>query len=248
MAEETATWEIVDAATVFGFRTGRGADVSLSVLLGEMRKHNVKRACTISTLGILVDFELGNRETFSACRENAALMPMATVDPRRHVGCVEGVEKAAAQGCGVFALFPDTQGWPADSQSGCALARAICATGAALAIEASRPGGPSAVMRAVGDVDARVLLTGVNHVNLGEALRVAKAHAGIHFCTWSLPSVGSLETIAEQVGVERIIFGSRMPLNYFSSAYLRVRYGCFTEEEKQAIFSRNISRFLGRAT
>jgi len=246
MTEAVATEEIIDGQTMFGFRPGRGADISLAALLGEMSKHNVKQACTISAVGIFLDFDLGNQQTLAACRESPALIPMATADPRRHVGCMESVDKAAAEGCRVFALFPETQGWSMDSEAACVLAKAVCGAGLAVAIEASCSGGPSRVLRALGDSDARVLLIGVNYLNLGEALQVAKAHPGMHFCTCSLASVGSLEIIAEHAGVERLIFGSGSPANYFSSPYLRVKYGDFTVEQKQAILSGNIRRFLGQ--
>jgi predicted TIM-barrel fold metal-dependent hydrolase len=245
MAEDSATQEIIDCATAFGFRTNRGADISLPALLAEMSKHKVKRACTISTTGIFLDFELGNEQTLAACRENAALIPMVTVDPRRYAGCEEAVQKSAAEGCKLFALFPDTQRWMADSPGASSLASAVAAAGGVLSIEASTPGGPTRVLRAAGDAGLSIILTGVDHVNMGEAVSVAKAHGRIHFCTWSLSSVGTLETIAEQVGVERLVFGSGSAVNYFSSAYLRVNYGGFGADEKHAIFSANMRRILG---
>ena len=234
--------EIADAFTLFGFWTSRGVDISLNALLTVLQKHGVKTAATITTTGIFSDFALGNQRTIAACKENPALIPIATLDPRRHLGCEQALQQAIQQGCWLFGLFPETQGWLADRHSLGSLVRGVLDAGAVLMVEAAQQGAPGRVAQASADAagpEKQVILLGVNYRNLGEALSVMKECPWIGLCTHSLTSVGAIEVACEQVGPNRLFFGSRVPLNYFSSAYLRVRYSGLSKADMRAVLCDN---------
>ena len=241
--QEKGSQEVADAFTLFGFWTSRGVDISLETLLTTLRKHKVATAATLTTVGIFSDFVLGNQQTLAACQQHPHLIPIATVDPRRHLGWEQAVQQAIEKGCWLFALFPETQGWWEDEHSLCVLVRAILDAGAVLMLEAGQQGGPTRAAAAAGgahDPEKRVILTGVNYRNLGEALSVMKQCPGIGLCTGSLTAVGAIETACEQVGASRLFFGSHSPLKYFSSPYLRVRYSGLSERDKRAVLADNL--------
>ncbi|MFQ6099388.1 MAG: hypothetical protein ACE5O2_16770, partial [Armatimonadota bacterium] len=103
---------IVDVLTTFGACPGRRADWSLDSLLSILDRHGVGKALSLSLKGVAYDFSEGNDETLQVSRRHPVIEPVATIDPRRHFGCVEEVSRRVEQGFRVFRFFPTEQGWP----------------------------------------------------------------------------------------------------------------------------------------
>ena len=82
--------EIVDINTLFGPLPAASADLNVDSLLTLMQKHSVRAACTLSTLGLLLDPTIGNSATKAACVEHPELMPVAltTLGERSAIGDV----------------------------------------------------------------------------------------------------------------------------------------------------------------
>ena len=236
---------VIDANTLFGFWTTRPVDVSLQSLLTVLDKHQVDRACTISTKGLFSDHHEGNDQTWQAAQQDKRLIPVATVDPGRYLGVAEEIRERAAQGFPLFALFPESQEWSAGSACLTPVVAALAAAKKPVMVEARQPGAPCAVGKAFTGTQIPVILMGVGSDNLAEALAVAKEQPNVYLETHLLNTLGGLELVASEVGADRLIFGSRAPLHYFSSSFLLVKYSGLSEDDKNAVLGGNLSRLLG---
>ena len=105
---------IFDVNTFFGLDRRAPTDWSLEALQRLLDRHEVSRALTYSLRGVAFDFVEGNNESVAAAARDERLVPVATVDPRRYVDCVEEVHRCLSEGLRVFRFFPDLQGWPLD--------------------------------------------------------------------------------------------------------------------------------------
>jgi len=236
---------LADANTLFGFWPSRRADLSLSALKQVLEQNQVTFACTLSTVGIFYDFVEGNRRTLQACADNPILLPVGTVDPRRHFGCAAEIAGAHARGLRMFSLFPETQGWSLGVYCFREVAEALSREGLPLMVECSAPGAATEVLRAAEGLDLPVILSGADHGNLAEAMAVMRRRPRTYLETHALASAGGLEAVATEIGPDRLIFGSRSPLHYFSSAYLRLKYAGLDSQASAAARGGNLAALLG---
>ena len=95
-----------------------------------------------------------------------------------------------------------------------------------------------------------VIVTGVNisHTPLvAEAVAVGRGCPLMHFETSRLEGVGTLELVAREVGVARLIFGTGLPFQYPSSAVALVRESGLSEEEQAEVLGGNVRRLVAGA-
>jgi predicted TIM-barrel fold metal-dependent hydrolase len=237
--------QIGDAHTLFGFWTSRQADISPAVLKQVLDKHQVAFACTLSTVGILYDFVEGNRQTLEVCASDPRLLPAGTVDPRRCLGCDDEIAGARERGLRLFSLFPETQGWSPAAPYFREVAEQVAGEGLPLMVECGAAGTATQVLRAVEGLDLPVILSGVQHSNLAEAISALRHRDKSYLETHALAGVGSVEAAAQRLGAGRLLFGSRSPLHYFSSAYLRLRYAGLEGADLAAASGGNLAALLG---
>ncbi|HUT73877.1 MAG TPA: amidohydrolase family protein [Armatimonadota bacterium] len=235
---------IRDINTVFGFWTSRPVDVSLETLCGILDKHKVTRAATLSTVGVFVDSRRGNDRTWQAAQEHPQLLPVATFDPRGGIGCLGEMAERAEQGFRIFALFPETQGWSLDHACCAEVLRLAGETGIPVMAEAASPGAPTRIGRLAEQYGVRVILSQVSLRNLGETMMVMKSTPNVFVETHILASSDGIELVVDEIGSDRLLFGSGAPLQYFSSAYLRLRFADLTASDKAAVLGANFARLL----
>lgn len=240
MAEPT----IIDGNTLFGYWGRRDADISLETLLAILGEHKVARACTLATNGIFGDFRQGNDATWQAAEKHSQLIPVATLDPRRHLGCPEEIKQRRDQGFKLFAFFPELQGWPIASQPFPELLKAVAEAGGVVMVEARVAGAPGQIAQAGQGLKIPIILSGVGYENLAEALAVMKQDERIHLETHRLTCADGLELVAGEVGAQRLIFGSYSPLNYFSSSFLMVKFSQLSDGDKAGVLGGNLARLL----
>ncbi len=240
---------IIDCNTVVGFWTRRQVDTSVDALLKVMERYGVARALCVSTTAIFYDYRQGNEETLSIARQtNFRLFPVATVDPREYVGCFNEIELRARQGWRLFRFFPDLQGWSVKYAPFRDIVQLLGDLKLPFMISAHAPGIATEVAELVSEVQAPVILTAVNYNNLSELISVMKHVKHIYIETHKLFSVGAYEILKEHVGVERIVFGSFAPVQYFASSYLPLIHSSLTDDEKRKILCENIRLMLGAKT
>lgn len=238
--------EIFDAVTSFGSYPGKAVDWSLETLLGILRDNGVSRALSLSLKGVYYDFEEGNDETLEVSRRHEAIVPVATIDPRRHLGCIEEVGRRVAQGFRVFRFFPADQGWPVGFLPFGNLLQELAQHDVRLILPVSGNGAITAVLDVLDQYAPAVpaLLIGVNYSNLAELIAALKASDRLYTDVHLLDSPNALEIIADAVGVERIIFGSNSPEREFNSALNVVTYSTLSEADKQKVLAGNVAAFL----
>jgi predicted TIM-barrel fold metal-dependent hydrolase len=238
--------DILDAHTVFGSVPYQSADLSLATLVALMRKHSIGRALSLSLKGVHYDFALGNDETRQAAREHPEIIPVATVDPRRHLGCAEELGLRARQGFRAFRVFPEQQGWPLDFLPFLQLLPELEAAGLPLLINCSAIGTATKVVRALDGFKLNVILLGISYDTLAEAIAAAKVSSHIYIETHRLAAPDAFRLLASEAGIERMVFGSCAPVCYPGSALMAVEKAGLTAAEKEMVLGKNLARLLDR--
>jgi len=240
-------YAILDADTLFGAWPLRRVDLSLNRLLETLRQNKVRRALTLSTAGIFYDFRRGNEETVAACRQNADLLfPTATLDPRVGPQGEEEIAKRLQQNIRIFRFFPQYQGWPLDFLPFRELLRRLNEGEAVAMVPVTELGHLSTLLRSLEGLSLPVLLTDITPSLLGELLVAARAYPRLYVLTRCLTAPEHLVWLCEQIGPERLLFGSQAPLYYFSSALLPVLSSPLPEETRQRILGGNLLHLLRR--
>ena len=235
---------LVDINTCFGKTPRKRVDWSPETLVALLRERDVDRALTYSLRGVLYDFVTGNDETWEVCRRHEMLIPVATIDPRRHFGCLDEIERCADRGFSVFRFFPDQQGWTVDS----APFLKICETLAEHAVAVMLPAGPaghqSLVGREVAPFGFNVVLVGAGYGSNAETYAVCTSYDNVFAETHQFASPGTIEGLAWVAGAHKLMFGSNSPDRYFGAARMMVDSADLSETDRAAILGHNAVRYL----
>ena len=235
---------IIDSNTFFGFSTKETADYSLDALEAMLKSNGVSRAVSLSLRGVCYDFQEGNDETLRASRERAWLWPAATIDPRKHLGCLEEVERMRAAGVKAFRFFPDLQGWALDFLPMCNLLREIDRLGGLAFIPGGEGGAATRILRLAEGLSLAIVLVGANYSTLSETIACVQSSPNLYLDTQQLVIPMALEVLADEVGIERIIFGSRAPERHLRTIMNVITHSTLAESDKESILSGNLLRLL----
>ncbi len=237
--------EIIDANTMFGPWPRERANMSLDRLISALSLRGVTRAITLSTIGIFHSYNDGNTETLAGCQGKANLIPAATIDPRGYFAGMDMAAKLVSQGFKMFRFFPSEQGWPLDHAVFEDILDELETTPTPIMINASRTGDASALGRILGGRQHPLILEGVTFETLAEAVSVMKKHSNIYVETHGLIAPGAIKFLAEQVGTERIVFGSDCPRSSLAGALRLMQDSGLSDEDKSKVLGGNIKRLLG---
>ncbi len=241
----TVRTPIVDCNTWVGFYPFQDCDLRPETLLGLMRKYQVARAIFVHTTAVFFDPQVGNDMAIVVARESGGLLlPAATVNPVYYRGIEEQVNRRREQGFRLFRFFPLLQSWEPRSAVFRYLVQLLNSHRLPFLIECPRPGWATDIGEVISSLSVPVILTDVQEANLSEALLVMKGIPHLHLDTHSLTHPGSLETVAREVGAQRMVFGSGAPLYYFQSALLPLLHSDLTEEEKNWVLVENLRRIV----
>lgn len=235
---------IWDVNTVFGFWPKRKADIRLETLLGLIASKGIERACTLSARGIFYDFIEGNAETLDAARDHPALIPVGTLNPCRWLGCLDETRHLIDKGVRIFRFFPHYQEWSIDQAPFLELLDKVLApAGVILMLPAQM--GFTAIARMAATVDNPIIIDSFRYASLAEAIVVMQKSPNLYIETHMINSPNWVELLAQNVGTDRIIFGSNAPLSYFTAASAQIENAMAPEKDKNLIFAGNLSRLLG---
>ena len=237
--------EIIDANTTFGPCPKTTADISLDRLLAAIKSHGVTRSLTLSTVGIFHSHIDGNAETLAQCQGKPELLPVATIDPRGYFGGLKQIPSLVSQGFRLFRFFPGEQGWPLDHTVFEDILDELEATSVPVMINAGRTGDASALARITGGKKHPLILEGIVFETLAEAVSAMRKHDNIYVETHALVVPGGLRFLAEQVGADRIIFGSDCPRISLAGALRYVRESGLSDQDVEKVLGGNIKRLLG---
>lgn len=234
---------ILDSHCVVGFWPLDRRDLSCQALLRLMDRHDVAQACIVSTKAFLYDFVEGNEETLKWCRSEGRFLPVATIDPRRYVECVDEIASARERGFRLFRLFPDRQGWQADAPAFRRLVPAFAEAGLPLAVPPEI--GLGALAACLPELRVPVILSAVSYWQLADALAMMEQHENVRMDTALLNSPGAIEQVCELFGPGRLLFGSGALLNHMAPALRTVEHAQIRDRQKRLIVAENLRKLLG---
>lgn len=236
---------IIDVNTCFGENPADSRDRSLELLLRILDKHDVHRALTYSLRGVKYDFAAGNDETVKECEEYERLIPVGTIDPRRHFGCLEEVERCVDRGVSVFRFFPDEQGWSIDSRPFLRMCEELASHDVAVLLPAGGAGQQSIIADRIADYGFPIVICGSGYSTGAETIAVAASHKNIYCESHLINTPGTIEGITWVTGPDTILFGSNSPDRYFGAARYMVEYAELDDEVKAGILGGNAVSALG---
>jgi len=233
---------IIDSFTSFGIWPRRGIEISAKGLADNLKKSSIDRACSISTEGIFYDFIEGNNETLRECKENNALIPIATVNPAVYFNCYSEIERCLNFGFKLFAFFPEYQEWHINGFVFDKILSILSGSSVVLYIPASED--ITRIASITGGMDNAVIIHSFRYCDLAEAIEALNRYKNLYIETHMINSPDYIEVLRDEVGLERVIFGSNAPATCISSALLPIHNAEVDDKDKEKILSGNISRLL----
>lgn len=219
--------------------------MSVQRLVTALTKHGVGKALAISTVGCLHNHGDGNAETLRVCAEQPTLIPVATIDPRGYFGPAGAIAKIAQQGFKMFRFFPLLQDWCPDHASFLDMLEELESTNVPVMMQARDTGFPSALGRSLGGRNLTFVLEGISFENMAEAVSVMRKHENVMFDTRELRVPGALRFLVDQVGSDRVLFGSGCLRSSLAAALGYINDADIPDDAKAAILGGNVKRLLG---
>ncbi|MGH3655092.1 MAG: amidohydrolase family protein [Micromonosporaceae bacterium] len=170
-----------------------------------LEAHRVTAGAYASLRAALFDVASGNDEVLALAGPD--VVPVGGVDLRDPVGAVAELERLVASGVRTVRLFPDEQG----VDPGFPSVRHVARAAAGLDMVLLTGGDVRLFWRPYAGLGATVVFLDTHFYHLGDFLAVAVDEPGFHTSTRLLNSPDALEQVAERVGAERLLFGSRTP-------------------------------------
>jgi len=197
----------------------------------------------LSLQGIYYDYGQGNEETLQSSRALPFIIPAATIDPRKFYARQK--EGLSLEGFAALRVFPDLQGWPVDYAPFHKMLEKAASRQIPLIAPAMGPGKSTEMVRAAQASGLVVILNSVSYWTLSEALVLMAQYDGLHIGTDMLDSPDAIELVSDELGTERLVFGSNYPFTYFSGPLLNVQRSEIPETHKRLILRENALRILG---
>lgn len=234
---------IIDVNTLFGPLPAASVDLTVEVLLDLMAAGAVSSACTLSTLGLLLDANVGNAATHAACEEYPQLIPTATLNPTTFFGDSAPVDKIAADGFRLVRFFPTIQAWPIHYQPFASLLELLSASSMPVMVNITQPGDITD-LESVATPGSTVILSGVDAALLPEAIAALRLNPTWLIETSRMVAIGSVKLVVDTVGAERLLFGTGAPAQSLSSALHALQHSGVSDADRGLILSGNAERIL----
>jgi predicted TIM-barrel fold metal-dependent hydrolase len=238
-------FEIIDANTVFGPWPLVRADMSVERLIAALTNHGVSKSLAISTVGALHNHGDGNAETLRLCADQPMLIPVATIDPRGYFGPPGMPAKLAQQGFKMFRFFPTLQEWSLDHAAFIDVLDELESVGLPVMMQARETGCPTALAKSLDGHKSTFILEGVWFENMAEAVSVMRKHENVLVDTRELRVPGALRFLVDQVGADRVVFGSGCLRSSLAAALGYVTDAEIPDDAKAKVLSGNIKRLVG---
>ncbi len=236
---------IVDCNTWVGFYPRQAIDLSPQVLLAIMRRYGVARSLFVHTTAVFYDARTGNDLAFQVARESGGLLlPVATLNPLQYRGMAAEVERRLQQGFRLFRFFPQWQGWQPKIAPFRELVSLLNEKNIPFLIDCPQLGWATEIADLVREMQVPVILSNVTEENLGEVLCVVKSVGNLHLETSCITQPDGYDLVAEEVGVDKLVFGSGAPLHYFASALFPLLHSGLSEEDKRKVLVENLRRIV----
>jgi predicted TIM-barrel fold metal-dependent hydrolase len=205
--------DVVDIGTFFGMRPATDQDLSSGTLLQLLARNGIGAALTCSLKAIQYNATEGNDETLILCHSHPNLHPVAVVDPRQAPDCYHEVARCAELGFVAFRLPREYQGWAIANQAHARVLRAIAETGLPTIVHVPASGDATALLGLAAKLESPIVMAAVSYSILSEALAVMADAPHFMLEAHGICLPGQVELMVDQVGAERLVFGSWAPLH-----------------------------------
>ncbi|TDC02738.1 hypothetical protein E1267_28700 [Nonomuraea longispora] len=208
-------------------------------VLETLAAHRVRAAAVAHLRAALFDTRTGNDEmlALAAC---PGIVPVGAVDLRDPIGAARELERLASAGARAVRLFPDEQGVDAAFPS----VRHVALRAARLGLVVLTGGDVRRFWQPFTGIEARVVFLDTHFYHLGDFLVAAADEPGFHTSTRLLNSPDALETVAAELGADRLLYGSRAPHYEPLVPLLRLATSGLGPAEIAAVAGGNATRLL----
>ncbi len=237
--------DYLDINTCFGSLPDRTLDVPPHRLIELLEREGISQAVTASLAGAFLGPEEGNTETLEACEDHPQLLPAATVDPRSYFGKGDMVLKAREQGFVMLRLFNRFQNWPLDFSPVEVIFEEASEAGLPVMLDTVNYGDITRACQLSAVTETPVVMVGIDLEKLSEAIVCMTEYPGLYIDTSLAATPDGLKILCEEVGSERILFGTGAAPVSPGSARLTLLTAPLGDEDRRNIASLNALRLLG---
>jgi predicted TIM-barrel fold metal-dependent hydrolase len=229
---------------------------SVEEILRLMDCYSIDRTALASTRAIFSDWEEGNEEVRQLARQNPdRFLSLVTINPILGKNHSDKLEEYISDNNVIgLRLYPIYHGYELSDQN--SVLESILQRAASVNLPVFIPIRlmmnwvmPVLPIRSVENLIARfpklkIVLGGINYEELKQALAILLCHHTIYIETSCLQLRGAIEQLVSLIGVERLLFGTGMPLQNPACEIAKINYLKLQREEKESIFADNAERFL----
>lgn len=237
-------FQVIDVDTHFGPHPSQIGDFSIESLVSQMRRQGISYSMAYSLRGVIYNSRAANDEVLKMAENHPEILPVATLDPRPYFGVEEEAERIAAGPFVACRLLPEQQGWSVDSAYFRKLLKLLDGYGIPIIIAAGGTGVCTKIAQCTADLSIPIILTGATYFSWGEVMEAAKIAPNILISTQMLDVPYAPEIMAEELGVDRYVFGSSSPAAYIRPPLSILLRSSLSDEDKEKILSGNIRRAL----
>lgn len=207
-------------------------------VLATLKEHRIRAAAVASLRAARFDLRSGNDEVLAL--DDPAVVPVAVADLRDPIGSVRELDRLAARGVRAVRFFPDEQ----SVEAGFPAVRHVARHATASGMTVLTGGDVRRFWQPLAGIGARVVFLDTHFYHLGDFLVVAADEPGFHTSTRLLNSPDALETVAAEVGADRLVFGSRTPHYEPLVPLLRLATSGLDADQVAAVAGGNAARLL----
>ncbi|MEU2264621.1 hypothetical protein ABZ557_31105 [Streptomyces sp. NPDC019645] len=229
-----------DVDVLYGPWPRHHRDIPLAEVRRRLDRSPVCGALALSTRGPLFDDRAGNEETLRDLADCPELLPVGTVDVRDALTAEGRLDELSAAGVRFLRLFTVEQA----TDPGFPGYRRVVDLALARGLVLLHDGDPRRYGPPLMDRGADVVFLDLHAYLLADFLLMAREEPGFRVTTRMLSGPDSVERLVHSVGARHLVFGSRTPFMDISPLTLRLRYADISDDEREAIATRNIEELL----
>lgn len=215
--------------------------------------YGIGRAVISSLRAVFVDWEAGNEEVLAVAQREPRYVPVVVLVPQVGVDQEVVVTGYVSRGARAFRLYPQYHRFRLEENP---LVDEVCELASAhdlpvwlsirLLMDWSLPTVDTARVFGLARrfPETQFVISGVNYGELPEALVGMKQCRNTFLETSCLQVFGGLKRLADEVGADRLIFGTGLPLQYPLCNLEKVRASGLSLTDEDMVLGGNVARLL----
>jgi len=243
---------IIDSNVHFGFDRLTDIKMDPDSILRRMDRSRIDRAIVACNECEYFDFIEGNDATAALVKSHGdRFIGFLSLNPGRYIKVLDEIDRAVERlGLVGFRMYFTEvsfgKGW--SSGLGSLMLERVMAKVVEHALPVFLEAGFSfADMKRFADRYPSIpfIVAGVGYANMAEAIVAGQTTPNLYLEISGLDAGDGVRFLANEIGVEKIVFGSNIPFSIGSVPRLLVEHSDIPEQDKESIFSKNILRILG---